>query len=67
MGERVGSTPQQFDAAVGLQLFQFVGHGPEVVIGFAEVGAFRGDVAVVEAVVINAKLLMKVEYDFGAA
>ncbi len=66
VGEEAGGAPEQFDAGVVLQFFEFLDHLVEVAVAFREGAAFRGDVAVVEGVVRGAEFFAELEHDAGA-
>ena len=61
VGEQRGGVPQQLDAGGLHVLFDLVDDLVQILVGLAQGIAFRSDVAIVEAEVLNAELLEELE------
>jgi len=66
VGKEAGSAPEELFTGALLLLFKNVGHGIECLVRLSEVGHFRGDVPVVETVVVESDFFHKVEEHAGA-
>ena len=64
--EKAGGAPEQFLASAFLLFFEHVGDGVERLVGGGEIAHFRSDVAVMEAVVVEADFFHEVEEHAGA-
>ncbi len=66
MDEEAGGAPEKLLASAFLLFFQHIHNGIERLVGFGERGAFRGDVAVMEAVIVETDFFHEVEEHAGA-